>query len=115
MNQKEFQEFVQNKIIYLDGATGTNLQKAGMPVGVCPEEWILNHKQVMLELQKAYVDAGTTILYAPTFTGNRIKLKEYGLENKLAFIKRSSRRKSFGGRGYYDDGGAVVSHWHINV
>jgi len=37
MNQKEFQEFVQNKIIYLDGATGTNLQKAGMPVGVCPE------------------------------------------------------------------------------
>ena len=86
MNQKEFQEFVQNKIIYLDGATGTNLQKAGMPVGVCPEEWILNHKQVMLELQKAYVDAGTTILYAPTFTGNRIKLKEYGLENRLEYI-----------------------------
>jgi len=88
MNQKEFQEFVQNKIIYLDGATGTNLQKAGMPVGVCPEEWILNHKQVMLELQKAYVDAGTTILYAPTFTGNRIKLKEYGLENKLEYINK---------------------------
>lgn len=83
MNREEFKEYVKNHVIYLDGATGTNLQKAGMPVGVCPEEWILAHRDVMLELQRAYVAAGTNILYAPTFTGNRIKLEEYGLADKL--------------------------------
>lgn len=88
MNKEEFREYVKNKAIYLDGATGTNLQRSGMPVGVCPEEWILEHREVMLNLQKAYVEAGTNILYAPTFTGNRIKLKEYGLEGKLEQINR---------------------------
>lgn len=84
MNRVEFRELVKERVIYLDGATGTNLQKAGMPVGVCPEEWIRTHRQVMLDLQRAYVEAGTNILYAPTFTGNRIKLAEYGLEDRLA-------------------------------
>ena len=83
MTKQEFREFYQNKLIYLDGATGSNLQKAGMPTGVCPEQWILEHPDAILELQKAFVEAGTNILYAPTFTANRIKLAEYGLEEHL--------------------------------
>ena len=71
-----------NGFLLLDGATGTNLMKAGMPVGVCPEQWILEHRDVMLKLQKDYVAAGTNILYAPTFTANRVKLAEYGLADK---------------------------------
>lgn len=71
-----------NGLIFLDGATGTNLMKAGMPSGVCPEKWILEHSQIMIDLQKEYVEAGSNIIYAPTFTANRIKLKEYGLEDK---------------------------------
>jgi 5-methyltetrahydrofolate--homocysteine methyltransferase len=54
-----------------------------MPAGVCPEDWILKHSDVMLKLQKDYVKAGSDILYAPTFTANRIKLAEYGLENQM--------------------------------
>lgn len=81
MNRQQFEE-LSNKILYLDGATGSNLVKAGMPSGVCPEAWILDHKDVMLDLQKRYVQAGTDILYAPTFTANRIKLAEYGLQDK---------------------------------
>ncbi len=68
--------------LLLDGATGSNLMKAGMPVGVCPEQWILEHRDVMLKLQKEYVESGTNILYAPTFTANRVKLAEYGLADK---------------------------------
>ncbi len=71
-----------NGFLLLDGATGTNLMKAGMPVGVCPEQWILENRLIMLKLQKEYVEAGTNILYAPTFTANRIKLEEYGLADK---------------------------------
>lgn len=83
MTKKEFAAWAKENIIYLDGATGSNLMKAGMPAGVCPEKWILEHEDVFIDLQKAYVNAGTNILYAPTFTANRIKLMEYGLEKDL--------------------------------
>lgn len=84
MTRQEFLDlFNDNHPIFLDGATGTNLMKAGMPAGVCPEEWILNHREVMIDLQRKYALAGSNIVYAPTFTASRIKLKEYGLEDKL--------------------------------
>jgi 5-methyltetrahydrofolate--homocysteine methyltransferase len=83
MTKEQFRNLVNQKILVLDGATGTNLQKAGMPTGVCPEAWILEHPEVMIKLQSDYINAGTNILYTPTFTCNRIKLEEYGLEDKL--------------------------------
>jgi len=83
MTKQELWSLCANHPIYLDGATGSNLIKRGMPAGVCPEKWILEHRDVMLELQKAYVDAGSKIIYAPTFTSNRIKLAEYGLEDQI--------------------------------
>ena len=83
MNKLEFRQLFDEKILILDGATGTNLMNAGMPLGVCPEKYILEHKEVMLELQTSYLNAGTDILYAPTFTCNRLKLREYGLETDL--------------------------------
>ena len=83
MTKAEFTQLIKQGPILLDGATGTNLQNAGMPVGVCPEQWILENPFVMIALQKAYVEAGTDILYAPTYTANRIKLDEYGLGDRL--------------------------------
>ena len=84
MTREEFSTLSKGHILYLDGATGSNLVKAGMPSGVCPEQWILEHRDVMLKLQKDYVQAGTNILYAPTFTANRIKLAEYHLEKNMS-------------------------------
>jgi 5-methyltetrahydrofolate--homocysteine methyltransferase len=89
MTKQEFQTLFHNHPIFLDGATGTNLMKAGMPAGVCPEAWILEHPDVIISLQRAYAEAGSNIVYAPTFTANRIKLKEYGLENRLEEINSS--------------------------
>ncbi len=86
MTREEFLKFCEDRVIFLDGATGSNLIKAGMPVGVCPEDWILNHKDVMKELQSAYAEAGSDIVYAPTFTGNRIKLADYGFEGRIEEI-----------------------------
>lgn len=83
MTKQEFRNLVRQGIVILDGATGTNLQKAGMPGNVCPEQWILEHPDVMRGLQRSYVQSGTQILYAPTFTANRIKLAEYGLSDRL--------------------------------
>ena len=78
-----FREYIQQGFVFLDGATGSNLQEHGMQAGECPELWILNHPDVFVELQKQYILAGSDVLYAPTFTCNRIKLAEYGLEDKL--------------------------------
>lgn len=88
MTREAFRELVKKGPVLLDGATGTNLQKAGMPVGVCPEQWILENSEVLIDLQKRYVEAGTDILFAPTFTASRIKLKEYGLEDHLEEMNR---------------------------
>lgn len=86
MKKEELYRLLENGPVFLDGATGSNLQKAGMPTGVCPEQWILDHPDVILDLQKRYIEAGTQILYAPTFSGNRIKLEEYGLADKIVEI-----------------------------
>lgn len=103
MTKEEFQKLVEHGVVMLDGATGTNLQQAGMPIGVCPEQWILENRDVMLDLQRRFVEAGTQILYAPTFTGNRIKLAEYGLEERLREINGELVRlckEAAGGRAY---------------
>ena len=88
MTREEFITLSKDHILYLDGSTGSNLVKAGMPSGVCPEQWILEHQDVMLQLQKDYVQAGTNILYAPTFTANRVKLAEYHLEKNMTSMIR---------------------------
>lgn len=88
MTRQEFRKLINDKIVLLDGATGSNLQNAGMPIGVCPEQWIIENEQVLIDLQKGYLEAGTDIVYAPTFTANRIKLAEYGLEEEIEFINR---------------------------
>lgn len=88
MTKQDFRELVLNKIVYLDGAMGSNLIKRGMPQGVCPEKWILENRDIVVQLQKEYVEAGTNILYAPTFTANRPKLEEYGLVDDLVRINK---------------------------
>lgn len=66
--------------LILDGATGTQLQKRGFTGAECAEKWILEHPDVILEIQRAYVAAGSSVLYAPTFGANPIKLAQHGLE-----------------------------------
>mgnify|MGYP002509701884 CR=1 FL=1 len=89
MNTGDFKKFTENRLVYLDGATGSNLIKRGMPAGVCPETWILEHPDIFKGLQREYVEAGSNILYAPTFTANRIKLAEYGLSDRIEQINHA--------------------------
>jgi 5-methyltetrahydrofolate--homocysteine methyltransferase len=83
MTQQKFKELTDSGIVILDGATGSNLRKMGMPVGISSEQWVLENPQVLQELQRAYVDAGSDIVYAPTFAANRISLKNFGLESQV--------------------------------
>lgn len=108
MTKQQFRDFCADRYILLDGATGSNLIKKGMPSGVCPEQWILEHPQALVELQRDYVAAGTNILYAPTFTANRIKLEEYGLADRQEEMIHGLVALSLQAAGRNVDGGQHV-------
>lgn len=69
--------------LILDGATGTQLQKRGFTGSDCAEAWVLEHPEAILEIQRGYVEAGSRVLYTPTFGANRVKLEAHGIFNKV--------------------------------
>lgn len=87
MTKEEFKKLTGTPVL-LDGATGSNLMAAGMPRGICTEQWVLEHSQVLLDLQRAYVEAGSRILYAPTFGANRRNLASHGLDKEFTEMNR---------------------------
>ena len=113
MTEKEFVELADKGIVVLDGGTGSMLQAAGMPAGVCPEQWILEHREIMLDIQRQYIEAGSNIIYAPTFGGNRVKLSEYGLEGDIERINKElvaiSREAVAGKEGCYVAGDITMT------
>lgn len=87
--------------LLLDGATGTNLLQQGMPPGACTETWVLDHPRALQDLQRAYLEAGSDLLLAPTFGANRLRLRQQGLS--LPVIELNERlvaltREAAGGR-----------------
>ncbi len=88
MTKKEFQTLT-GSVLLLDGATGTNLMAAGMPRGVCTEDWVSGHRDVIVSLQSAYIEAGSQVIYAPTFGANRINLSTYGMQDRVEELNRT--------------------------
>ena len=78
----------------LDGATGSNLQKAGMPRGCCTEKWVLENPESLVSLQRSYAQAGSRILYAPTFQAQPIALEKQGLADHTETINAALVRLS---------------------
>ncbi|MBR5023259.1 MAG: homocysteine S-methyltransferase family protein [Oscillospiraceae bacterium] len=85
LTKQEFSAYLE-KTVLLDGATGSELQKAGMPRGCCTEEWILANPEALISLQKRYVQAGSNILYAPTFQAQPIALERVNLHKQAETI-----------------------------
>ena len=86
LTKEEFRQKLIQGPLLLDGATGSNLQKAGMPKGCCTEEWVLEHPEALVRLQQAYAAAGSNIIYAPTFQAQPIALEKAGLADQCERI-----------------------------
>ena len=86
LTREEFQNLLSQGPLLLDGATGSNLQKAGMPKGCCTEEWVLMNPEALVKLQRAYAEAGTNIIYAPTFQAQPIALERVNLHRQCEAI-----------------------------
>ena len=82
MDRELFRRLAEQKILLLDGATGTELAKRGMPTGVAPEAWVAKHPETIAAIHHEYFASGSDIVYAPTFGANPIKLAEFGLERE---------------------------------
>ena len=89
LTKEQFQAKIAGGIRILDGATGSNLRNAGMPKGCCTEEWVLNHPEPLVKLQRAYAEAGSQVIYAPTFQAQPIALKAVGLEKQAEAINEA--------------------------
>ena len=86
LTREEFHNLLAKGPLLLDGATGSNLQKAGMPKGCCTEEWVLMHPEALVSLQRAYAEAGSNIIYAPTFQAQPIALERVHLHRQCEAI-----------------------------
>lgn len=86
LTKEQFHKKIANGLHILDGATGSNLMKAGMPRGCCTEHWVLTHPEALVSLQRRYAEAGSQILYAPTFQAQPIALEKEGLAHRTEEI-----------------------------
>ena len=76
------------EILVADGATGTNLQKAGLVAGQSPEAWVLEQPDKILALAQSFVDAGSDIILTCTFGGTRLRLRESPLADRIVDINQ---------------------------
>jgi len=89
LTKTQLQEKIAAGIRILDGATGSNLRNAGMPKGCCTEQWVLENPEPLVKLQRAYAEAGSQIIYAPTFQAQPIALKTVGLDSQTEAINEA--------------------------
>ena len=86
LTKEQLCEKIAAGLFCLDGATGSNLRKAGMPKEACTEEWVLAHPETILSLQRQYAAAGSQILYAPTFQAQPIALERVCLDRQTEAV-----------------------------
>ncbi|MGD0022158.1 MAG: homocysteine S-methyltransferase family protein [Smithellaceae bacterium] len=92
MINSKIKNLLTRKIVILDGATGTELQKKGMPVGVSPELWCLENQNIIKEIHTSYRQSGAQIIYTCTFGANRFKLYQFGFTDNIRQINRQLAR-----------------------
>ncbi len=71
-------EYLKENLLIFDGAMGTMLQNAGLPTGGLPEVYNIEQPDTVLNIHKAYVNAGADVITTNTFQANRLKLKDSG-------------------------------------
>lgn len=93
----------QKAILIADGATGTQLLKAGLEPGIAPESWNIDNPGAIVDLHRSYLDAGADIVLTNTFGGTSIRLERHQLQNKVKPINEAAARiarEAAGSRGF---------------
>ncbi len=83
-------ELIGQSPVIVDGAWGTQLQARGLPSGETPDGWNLTHADLVEEIPRAYVDAGSRVVLTNTFRGNRLALDAAGLADRVVDVNRAA-------------------------
>lgn len=90
--RKNYLDRVKENIVLFDGAMGTMLYEAGVPLSSCFEEICISNPDLVKDIHKRYIAAGAHVLETNSFGANPVKLKTYLLEDKVEEINRASVR-----------------------
>lgn len=101
--------------LILDAATGTELIKKGYDGSISSEQWTLIHPEAIQEIQRSYIEAGSRVLYTPTFGANRVKMEKYGLRDSVTDfnMKLAALSREVAGEGVYVAGDLAPSNLFI--
>ena len=80
----DFKELIKQGTVLLDGAMGTMLQNAGLEAGAAPELLNIDKPELIEDIHRKYVEAGSQIVYANTFGANRYKLKNNSVKEIIS-------------------------------
>lgn len=96
-------QLVAQRPVITDGAWGTQLQARGLGIGELPDALNLSKPELVAEVARAYVDAGSRVILTNTFGSNRLRLADYSLADKVAELNHNGveiSRKAAAGRAY---------------
>ena len=101
--------------LILDGAMGTELIKRGYTGEMSSEEWSLFHPEAIRDIQRSYIEAGSQVIYTPTFGANRVKMEKYGLRDSVTDfnLRLAALSREVAGDGVYVAGDLAPSNLFI--
>jgi 5-methyltetrahydrofolate--homocysteine methyltransferase len=80
----------RDSVLLADGAWGTEFFKRGLMQGCPPDEWNLTHPEIVREITRDYLDAGSDVILTNSFGANRFRLEPHGLSDKVREVNRAS-------------------------
>jgi 5-methyltetrahydrofolate--homocysteine methyltransferase len=83
-------ELAASRTVVGDGAMGTELQRAGLPIGECGDRWSIAHPDRLRAIHEAYIAAGSDAIITNSFGANRWVLERYGLDGQVEAINRAA-------------------------
>ena len=82
------ERLASGEILIADGSTGASLQKMGLKPGIPPEDLVLDAPEMVLQLEEAFVAAGSDIILTDTFGGTRLRMKESKYVERVAEVNQ---------------------------
>ena len=89
MQKTILQHCLDGGLVIGDGAFGTMLHNAGLPAGLLPEAWNTENPEAVKAVHRAYFEAGAMFMTTNTFGGNRLRLQDAGLADKIVEINHA--------------------------